>query len=109
MAPLRAGAQDSTPILPVTDLDRSVAFYESAGLDARVYEGGGFAFVEYEDESVFDLDVCEHLTPDTNGAGCFLIVRGVEEWHGVLEGRGPAGQRLGGSALGHARVHPHRP
>jgi len=34
---------------------------------------------------VFDLDVCEHLTPDTNGAGCFLIVRGVEEWHGVLE------------------------
>ncbi len=51
----QAGRPDSTPILPVRDLDAACAFYEAAGFDVRQYEGGGFAFVEYQDESVFDL------------------------------------------------------
>lgn len=79
-----AGRPDSTPILPVADLDRATVFYESAGFDVRQHEGGGFAFVEYEDESVFDLDVCEQITPGTNGAGCYLIVRNVGGWHRQL-------------------------
>jgi catechol 2,3-dioxygenase-like lactoylglutathione lyase family enzyme len=84
----RAGVPDSTPTLPVTDIDRSRAFYESAGFDVREYEGGGFAFVEYEDESVFDLDLCSRITPETNGAGCYLIVRGVDEWHAQMSDAG---------------------
>ena len=36
-------------------MDESVEFYEAAGFDVHVYEGGGFAFVRHDDESVFDL------------------------------------------------------
>jgi hypothetical protein len=36
----QSGVPDSTPILPVRDIDEAVTFYESAGFDARVYEGG---------------------------------------------------------------------
>ncbi len=86
----RAGVPDSTPILPVRDIEASVRFYESARFDARLYEDGGFAFVEYEDESVFDLDLCEHLDPDHNGAGCYLIVTDVDGWHGRLVAAGLA-------------------
>src|SRR5687768_10740442 len=86
----RAGVPDSTPILPVSDLERSTAFFESAGFAVRVYEGGGFAFVEYDGESVFDLSVFEQLTAETNAAGCYLIVRGVDDWHDRLETAGLA-------------------
>ena len=84
----QAGVPDSTPTLPVADLDQAVVFYESAGFDVRVYEGGGFAFVDYQDESVFDLDVCAQMTPETNGAGCYLIVRDVDGWHTQLSTAG---------------------
>ena len=80
----QAGIPDSTPTLPVTDVDRAAAFYESAGFDVEKYEGGGFAFVEYDHESVFDLGQADQITPDTNGAGCFIIVRDVEGWHAQL-------------------------
>jgi catechol 2,3-dioxygenase-like lactoylglutathione lyase family enzyme len=80
----RAGVPDSTPILPVRDLDEAKAFYESAGFDVRVYEGGGHAFVEYEDESVFDLGLPDGFEPGANRAGCYLIVPGVEQWHARL-------------------------
>src|SRR5690349_16035548 len=63
-----------TPILPVTDLERSTVFYTSAGFDVERYEGGGFAFVSYEDESVFDLDPAEGFDADANRAGCYLVV-----------------------------------
>ncbi len=84
----QAGVPDSTPILPVRDIDEAVTFFEGAGFDVRVYEGGGFAFVEYEDESVFDLDLCERVDPDSNGAGCYLIVTDVDGWHGRLVAAG---------------------
>ena len=77
-----AGIVDSTPILPVIDMAASVAFYRSAGFEVREYEGGGYAFVTYDDESVFDLDQTElAMTPATNGAGCYLIVPDVDDWH----------------------------
>lgn len=86
---LRATARivDSTPILPVIDMAASVAFYRSAGFDVREYEeGGGYSFVTYDDESVFDLDRAEvPLTPATNGAGCYLIVPDVDGWHNRLQ------------------------
>jgi catechol 2,3-dioxygenase-like lactoylglutathione lyase family enzyme len=84
----QTGTPDSTPILPVRDIDEATAFYESAGFDVRLYEGGGFAFVERDDESVFDLDLAERLDPDQNHAGCYLIVRDVDAWHSELSSAG---------------------
>ncbi len=80
----RAGVPDSTPILPVRDIGEAGEFYESAGFDVRVYEGGGHAFVEYEDESVFDLGLPDTFEVGANRAGCYLIVRVVEPWHARL-------------------------
>ena len=80
----RAGVPDSTPILPVRNMDEATAFYRSAGFDVRVYEGGGYAFVEYEDESVFDLGLPGAFDAAANRAGCYLIVPGVEQWHAKL-------------------------
>lgn len=73
----RAGIVDSTPILPVSDLDRSQPFYEACGFEVRRYDDG-FGFVTYEDESVFDVD----RVPESAGrSGCYLVVPNVDEWH----------------------------
>ena len=86
----RAGIVDVTPILPVRDMPASIAFYETAGFTLREYEpGGGYVFVSYDDESVFDLDLAEQpLDPAANGAGCYLIVRDVDHWHTRLTSAG---------------------
>jgi catechol 2,3-dioxygenase-like lactoylglutathione lyase family enzyme len=78
----------STPTLPVTGLVESVAFYERAGFGVRVYEDengnpGDFAFVDFDEQSVFDLDVAD-VDPALNRAGCYLIVQDVDGWHGRM-------------------------
>jgi len=84
-----AGIVDSTPIFPVTDVSSSVAFYEKAGFDVRCYEGGDYAFVSYDDESVFDLDVTEPaLDAAANRAGCYLVTAEADHWHQRLVGLG---------------------
>lgn len=82
----RAGGIDVTPILPVLDMAASAEFYRMAGFTVRLHQpGGGYAFVQHNDESVFDLDLAEHpLDPVTNGAGCYLIVPDVDDWHARL-------------------------
>jgi catechol 2,3-dioxygenase-like lactoylglutathione lyase family enzyme len=76
----------STPTLPVSELAPAVAFYERAGFGVRVYKendndpGVGFAFVDYDGQSVFDLDVVP-TDPASNGAGCYLIVDDPDAWH----------------------------
>jgi catechol 2,3-dioxygenase-like lactoylglutathione lyase family enzyme len=85
----RAGGLVVTPTLPVRDMAEAVGFYEAAGFDVRLYEGGGFAFVQYGGDSVFDLDLVEHLEPTANAAGCYIIAADVDGW----------GRRLG--ALGY--------
>lgn len=75
------GGVESTPILPVGDFDAAVAFYEAAGFDVRLYEGGGFAFVSLHDEDVFNLGLAENFDPLANRAGCYLTVADVQEWH----------------------------
>ena len=78
----RLGVVDSTPILPVLDMDTAVAFYESAGFGVERHEGGGYSFVSVDDESVFDLGTVEHgLDPASNHAACYLIVEDLEDWH----------------------------
>jgi len=64
----------------------SIAFYRIAGFTVREYEpDGGYVFVSYDDESVFDLDLAEQFVePAVNGAGCYLIVPDVDEWHSRL-------------------------
>lgn len=82
----QAGGLDVTPILPVLDMPASIAFYTAAGFTVREYEpGGGYVFVHYNDESVFDLDLAEApLDPANNGAGCYVIVPDVDDWHARL-------------------------
>ncbi len=81
----KLGVVDSTPILPVLDMDATVVFYEKAGFEVRRYDGG-YAFVRVDDESVFDLDkVDKPVTAVSNGAGCYLIVSDVDEWHRRLD------------------------
>lgn len=77
----QAGVPDSTPTLPVSDLDAARAFYEQAGFEVRRYEGGGFGFVTLDGASVFDLDVHDDLDPAANHAGCYLIVADVDRCH----------------------------
>jgi len=79
-----AGGLISTPTLPVADMAEAVAFYRLAGFDVRDYEGGGFAFVTHDDESVFDLDLIDGLDRTANPAGCYVIVPGVDAWHARL-------------------------
>jgi catechol 2,3-dioxygenase-like lactoylglutathione lyase family enzyme len=76
----------STPTLPVVNLAEAVSFYERAGFGVRVYKendddpGEGFAFVDFDGKSVFDLDVAD-IDPERNGAGCYLIVDDPDSWH----------------------------
>lgn len=80
-----AGVIDSTPILPVQDMDTAVGFYERAGFEVQPYEGGGYAFVHFDDESVFDLDLAEPtLDRAANKAGCYLITGDADAWHARL-------------------------
>ncbi|MFL6205914.1 MAG: VOC family protein [Acidimicrobiales bacterium] len=72
----------------MSDLPESTAFYTRAGFDVRGYEGGGFAFVSYEDESVFDLDPAEAFDASANRAGCYLVVPDADAWHQRLHSAG---------------------
>lgn len=76
----------STPTLPVADIAEAVAFYERAGFGVRVYDdddGGeaGFAFVDFDGQSVFDLDAAADFDPAANRAGCYLVTGDAEAWH----------------------------
>lgn len=75
----------STPTLPVTDMPEAQEFYERAGFGVHVYtepdgQPGGFAFVDFDGQSVFDLDA-EDIDPAQNRAGCFLISADTDTWH----------------------------
>jgi catechol 2,3-dioxygenase-like lactoylglutathione lyase family enzyme len=76
----QAGMVESTPTFPVVDMPATVKFYKAAGFDVHAYNDG-FAFVKYENVSVFDLGVNPTIDPKRNGAGCFLIVPNVDAWH----------------------------
>lgn len=83
----------STPTLPVVDMAAAIEFYERAGFGVRQYHddegdpGEGFAFVEYDRVSVFDLDVVA-IDPDRNGAGYYLVTPDADAWHARLAADG---------------------
>ncbi|MDP9463308.1 MAG: VOC family protein [Actinomycetota bacterium] len=76
----RAGGIDVTPTLPVVDMVAAIRFSEAAGFDVEQYDDG-FAFVHYNDQSVFDLNLVEGIDPATNHAGCYVITDDVDDWH----------------------------
>ena len=81
----------STPTLPVVDIDDAAAFYERAGFGVRLYAGGssdGFAFVDLDGQSVFDLGAEREMDPGANRAGCYLVASDADAWHGRLAGAG---------------------
>jgi uncharacterized glyoxalase superfamily protein PhnB len=76
----------------VLDMAEAVTFYERAGFGVRIYvdengNQGDFAFVDFDDQSVFDLDVVA-IDPARNGAGCYLIVRGADDWYARMSEAG---------------------
>ena len=84
----------STPTLPVVELAEAIAFYERAGFGVRIYRGEdgdggeGFAFVEFDGQSVFDLNAAPEMDPASNRAGCYLITADADAWHARLREAG---------------------
>ncbi len=76
----RTGGVDVTPTLPVADMATTVRFWEAAGFDVNRYDDG-FAFVSFEDQSVFDLDLVDGFDPASNCAGCYIVTDHTEDWH----------------------------
>lgn len=74
------GGIDVTPTLPVADMAKAVEFWESAGFDVHRYDDG-FAFVSFDEQSVFDLDLVDGFDPAANCAGCYIITDQTEAWH----------------------------
>jgi uncharacterized glyoxalase superfamily protein PhnB len=83
----RAGGVDVTPTLPVADMDEATHFYERAGFDVERYSDE-FAFVSFDDQSVFDLDLAAGMDPATNHAGCYVITGDTDAWHARLSAAG---------------------
>lgn len=87
----RADVVDATPILPVADLGSAITFYERAGFQVREHDGGGYAFVQYDGESVFDLGVADRpAAAGGQAASCYLTVPDVDGWHARLHATGLA-------------------
>ena len=84
----QTGVIDSTPILPARDMAEAVAFYEAASFDVQVYEGGGYAFVRHDEQSVFDLGHEQGFNVESSRAGCYLVVPSPDEWHARLTSLG---------------------
>jgi uncharacterized glyoxalase superfamily protein PhnB len=61
----------------------AVQFCEAAGFEVRRYDDG-FAFVQLDGQSVFDLDLIPGMDPATNHAGCYIVTRDADAWHGRL-------------------------
>lgn len=55
----------------------------SASTSTKIGDGGGgFAFVDFDGQSVFDLDRVLDMVPSENHARCYLIAgvgRGIDE------------------------------
>lgn len=60
----------------------------------RVYSDGSddvgarFAFVDFDGQSVFDLDAAADLDCSANRAGCYLIATDADAWHARMTSAG---------------------
>ena len=75
-------------------MNEAVAFYERAGFDVERWRSGdddpgdGFAFVEYDGVSVFDLGGEREMDPAANHAGCYVITKDADAWHARMTADG---------------------
>jgi hypothetical protein len=76
----RAGGVDVTPTLPVADIADATRVCEAAGFQVEPYDDT-FAFVQLDEQSVFDLARVDGLDPATNHAGCYIVTDQVDDWH----------------------------
>jgi hypothetical protein len=79
----QAGGLDVTPTLPVADMGEAIEFCERAGFDVQRHDDG-FAFVHFDGQSVFDLDLIQGMDPAANHAGCYIITSDADIWHDRL-------------------------
>lgn len=70
-------------ILPVADLDRSVAFYRGIGFDADAASGAGYAFVSAGGIE-FHLSQSEGFDPFSQAAMVYLCVDDVDAVHAAI-------------------------
>lgn len=86
----------STPTLPVANIAEAADFYRRAGFGVRLYSddagspADGFAFVDFDGQSVFDLDAAPDLNVDANRAGCYLVADDPDAWHARMRAAGLA-------------------
>jgi catechol 2,3-dioxygenase-like lactoylglutathione lyase family enzyme len=73
----------SAAILPVSDLDRSVAFYRDLGFGVEVADVGGYAFVEAGGIRLH-LSAGEGFDPLRDAAMVYLYVDDVDAVHSAL-------------------------
>ena len=90
----RTGGIDVTPTLPVAEMTKTVEFWEAAGFDVSRYDDG-FAFVSFDGQSVFDLDLVEGFDPAANCAGCYIITAQTEAWHAQFAAAGMSVTSIG--------------
>lgn len=95
----RTGGIDTTPTLPVADMAETVEFWEAAGFDVNRYDDG-FAFVSFDEQSVFDLDLVEGFDPAANCAGCYIITEQTEAWHARFAAAGMTVTSIGDTPWG---------
>ncbi|CAN5420238.1 N/A [soil metagenome] len=70
----------STPILPVADMGRAIAFYERIGLDVELYRTGEYAFVR-GDGITIDLSVTPEYDPLVMAGMTYLTVTDPDALH----------------------------
>ena len=75
----RTGGIDVTQALLVADMTKTIEFWEAAGFDVNRYDG--FAFVSFDEQSVFYLDLVEGFDLAANCAGCYITTDQTEPWH----------------------------
>ena len=73
----RTKLRSITPIVPVREMARSVAFYERMGFVARLYPDGKYAFLE-RDALELHLNVMEAAEWTSNPTGVYFHVDDVD-------------------------------
>ena len=90
---LRKIGVSSTPTLPVADMAEAATFYQRAAFEVRVYTNpdgsdGGYGFVGFDGQSVFDLDAVADLDTAANRAGCYLVTGDADARHARMAAAG---------------------
>ncbi len=76
------------PILPVSDMDRAIAFYRSVGFAVTAYDPG-YAWVRTCGWEFFHLASAPSLRPGESTAAAYIHVADVDEWDRAITTQAP--------------------